>query len=205
MIIEVAGGRTDWRSAYKQLIGIVTPRPVALVSTISKEGCANLAPFSFFNLVSANPPVLVVCPSIKRGGEEKDTLRNIRETGEFVVASATEAIAERMNACSAELPHGQSEFAYSGLTPAPATRVRAALVRESPVNMECVLREIVTISREPGGGSVIFGEISVLHIEDGILDAAGGVDPRKLRTVGRMGGLTYCRTTDVFDLPRPKF
>lgn len=192
-----------WRDAYRLAIGFINPRPIALVSSISAAGRLNLAPFSFYNMVCANPPVVMFCPSIRRDGSEKDTLRNVRETREFAIATATESFVEAMNACSAELPPDKSEFDLSGLTPIPATRIKPPLVRESPVNIECVLREIMTISDQPGGGSVIFGNIVAMHIADWVLNSRGSVDPMKLKTVGRLGGLNYVPTRDVFSLPRP--
>lgn len=194
----------DWREVYKLCIGFINPRPIALVSTVSAGGEHNLAPFSFYNMVSANPPVVMFCPGTKRDGGRKDSLVNAEATGEFVVATVTESIAERMNTCSASLPHGESEFDLSGLTPAPATKVKPPLVAESPVNIECTLREIKVISDQPGGASLVFGDIVAIHCADWLLDADGSVDPRKICTVGRLGGLNYCNTRDVFDLPRPK-
>ncbi len=196
--------KAAWRDVYKLCIGFINPRPIALVSTVSPDGRHNLAPFSFYNMVSANPPVVMFCPGAKRDGGLKDSLVNAKATGEFVVATVTEPIAEQMNACSANLPHGQSEFDLSGLTPAPATMVKPPLVAESPVNIECRLREIMVISDQPGGSSLVFGDIVAIHCADWLLDAGGAVDPIKIRTVGRLGGLNYCNASDVFDLPRPR-
>ena len=193
----------DWRDVYKLCIGFINQRPISLVSTVSTSGEHNLAPFSFYNMVSANPPVVMFCPGAKRDGGLKDSLINARDTGEFVVATVTEPIAEQMNACSAALPHGQSEFDLSGLTPKPATKVKPPLVTESPVNIECTLREIKVISDQPGGSSLVFGDIVAIHIADWLLDSGGSLDPHKLQAVGRLGGLNYCNTQDVFDLPRP--
>ncbi len=203
MFLDVASGQTDWRDVYKLCIGFINPRPIALVSTIDAAGVANLAPFSFYNMVSGRPPVLMVCPSTRRDKTQKDTWRNIEESGEFVVAVVTESIAEPMVRCAADLPPGQSEFAFSGLTPQPARVVRAPLVRESPVNIECRLRQIVRFSTEPGAGCVIFGDIVALHVADWILGPDGAVDPHRLRTVGRLGGKWYCNVTEPYELDVP--
>jgi flavin reductase (DIM6/NTAB) family NADH-FMN oxidoreductase RutF len=199
--IDIASA--DWREVYKLCIGFINPRPIALVSSASAAGEPNLAPFSFYNMVCANPPVVMFCPGFKRDGGQKDTLLNVRETGEFVVATATESTAEGMNACSAGLARGQSEWTLSGLTPRPAAKVRPALVAESPVNIECTLRDIHVIAEGPGGSSVVFGEITAMHVADWALDGTGAVDPRRISTIGRLGGLSYCNTRDEFPLPRP--
>lgn len=192
-----------WRELYPLAISIVLPRPIAWVSSLSADGVRNLAPFSFYNMVSANPPVVMFCPSVKRDGSEKDSLRNVSATGEFVVATATEALAEKMNRCSAEVGPEVDEFEWAGLTPAPARFVRPALVAESPVNLECRLLEIKRFGDQPGAGCLVFGRIVAVHVDDAVLAQDGLVDPRKLKAVGRMGRLTYTRTTDTFDLPRP--
>jgi flavin reductase (DIM6/NTAB) family NADH-FMN oxidoreductase RutF len=192
------------RDLYRLAITFVVPRPIAFVSSISAEGRRNLAPFSFYNWVSANPPVLVVCPALKRDGAMKDTLANILETREFVVASVTEEIAERMNQCSAPYPRGVDEFVESGLTPRPATKVRAALVGESPVNLECRLRGHVSFGNHGGAGQAIFGDVLAIHVDDAILAADGHVDEQKLRAIGRLGRHGYTRTLDVFDLAPPR-
>ncbi len=200
--IDIASA--DWREVYKLCIGFINPRPIALVSSASADGRPNLAPFSFYNMVCANPPTVMFCPGLQRDGSEKDSLLNVRETGEFVVATATEATAEAMNACSASLPRGRSEWELCGLTPRPAAKVRPALVAESPVNIECRLRDIYVIGEGPGSSSVVFGEIVMLHVADWVLDAGGAVDPCKISTIGRLGGLSYCNTRDEFALPRPR-
>lgn len=204
MYIDVAEGDQDWREIYRLCIGFVNPRPIALVSTTSQQGLTNLAPFSFYNMVSAHPPIVMFCPGLTRDATKKDTLVNVKATGEFVIATVTEAIAEPMVRCAANLPHGRSEFEFSGLTPVTATRVRPPLVRESPVNMECTLRQVVSFGEQPGAGSAVFGDIVALHIADWILDEDGQVDARKLRTVGRLGGSGYCTVTEPYELHIPK-
>jgi len=194
----------DWRAAYKLLLGIVNPRPIALVSTISADGTPNLAPFSFYNLCSAHPPVLMVCPALDRSRRPKHTYENIAATREFVVATVTEHIAPQMVRSAAELPSGENEFAFAGLTSAPASLVRPGLVREAHANIECRLRQIVAMGDGPGAGQVVFGDIVAIHIDDQVLKPAGdAVDPDRLRTVGRLAEQYYCTVTETYEMDVP--
>ena len=185
---------------YKLLVGAVVPRPIAFVSTISPEGVPNLAPFSFFTVASANPPVLCFTASFRE--PRKDTLVNIRATKEFVVNIVSEEFAAKMNVTSAEYPYGVSEFEMSGLTVAPSDLVRPPRVKESHVNMECRLLQTIEVSNQPMGGTLILGEVVRFHVDDAMVEEFR-IDPEKLGAVGRMAGNTYCRTTDRFDLVRP--
>ena len=203
MLIYCDQSGVSWQDLYRLAISFVQPRPIAWVSSVSAGGVRNLAPFSFYNMVSANPPVVMFVPSIRRDGSEKDTLRNVSATGEFVIVTATEPLAEKMNRCSAEVGPEVDEFELAGLTPAPAKLVKPALVAESPVNLECRLLEIKRFGDQPGAGCLVFGQVCAVHVDDEVLADDGLVDPRKLKAVGRMGRLTYTRTTDQFDLPRP--
>jgi flavin reductase (DIM6/NTAB) family NADH-FMN oxidoreductase RutF len=203
MYIDLQTGRKPWRDVYRLCIGFINPRPIALVSTISPAGALNLAPFSFYNMVCGNPPVILFCPTVRRTGGAKDTLANIETTREFVIATVTADIAEPMNRCAAELPHGQSEFDFSGLTPRPATLVRPLLVAESPVNIECRLRQVMHFGDGPGSGNVVFGDILAIHIDEALLDTEGFVDPHKLSTVGRLGGSWYCNVTEPYEMKIP--
>ncbi len=194
----------SWRDVYRRLVEIVVPRPIALVSTVDREGRANLAPFSFFTVVSANPPCLAFSPQLSgRTGAAKDTLLNVEATGELVVAAVGEALAARVNACSAGLAHGVSEFEHSGLTSAPARRVRPGLVAESPVNMECELVEIRRYGDGPGAGNLVVARIVLIHVDPAVLDGEGRIRVEALRPVGRMGGSLWVRAVDTFALPRP--
>jgi flavin reductase (DIM6/NTAB) family NADH-FMN oxidoreductase RutF len=187
-------------NTYKLLIGAVVPRPIAFVSTVSPEGVANLAPFSFFTVASANPPVLCFTASFRE--PRKDTLVNIRATKEFVVNIVSEDFAAKMNVCSADFPYDVDEFAMSGLTAVPCDLVRPPRVKESRVNMECKLLQTIEVSNQPLGGTLILGEVIRFHVEDAIFEEFR-IDPDKLGAVGRMAGNTYARTTDRFDLIRP--
>jgi flavin reductase (DIM6/NTAB) family NADH-FMN oxidoreductase RutF len=186
---------------YKLLIGSVVPRPIAFVSTISPEGIRNLAPFSFFNAVCGNPPVVCFASGIRE--PPKDTLANVRATGEFVVNIVTEDIAEQMNLTSGEYPAGVDEFAISGLTPVPSDLVAPFCVLESPVNMECKLLQIVEVSTRPLGGSLVIGEVVRFHLDPALTNNFR-VDAEKLRAIGRMGGMEYTRTRSRFEMERPK-
>jgi len=197
-------GATDTRDVYKLMIGVIVPRPIAFVSTLSADGVPNLAPFSFFTGVSANPPVIAFSP-MRRGSEgvKKDTLNNIEATREFVVNIVSEEFADKMNQCSEEFSPEVDEFKVSGLTPVPSDLVKPARVKESHVNMECRLVQVVHVSSKPLGGSIVLGEVLRFHVDDAILDNFR-IDPDKLRAFGRMGGNSYARTTDRFELIRPK-
>lgn len=197
---EAAGAQ----NIYKLLIGSVVPRPIAFVSTVSIDGVPNLAPFSFFTVASANPPVVVFCPIVPAAGRTcKDTLRNVDETREFVVNIVSDDFAEKMNATSGDYPPEVDEFAISGLTPLPSDLVRPPRVAESRVHMECRLTQIVRVSDKPLGGSLVMGEVLRLHIADDIVEDFR-IDPDKLAAIGRMGGAAYARTTDRFSMERPR-
>ncbi len=204
MLIDIANTDKSSIDIYRLCISFVNPRPIGFVSSLSAEGVPNLAPFSFYNMVCGNPPVVIVCTGRNRHNLRKDTQVNIEATREFVVATVTAPMAEAMNQASAAYPPDVSEFEAAGFTPRPATIVKPALVAESPVNCECVLDRIVDYGAEnPGGTAVIFGRIVAIHVDDACLADDGQLDPAKLQTIGRMGRQTYCTTSDRFDLPRP--
>ncbi len=179
---------------YKVLIGSIVPRPIAFVSTVSVEGVRNVAPFSFFTVASADPPVVCFTPT-----GQKDTLVNIRATKQFVVNIVSEDFAEKMNTASGSYAPDVDEFVVSGLTAIESSVVVPPRVAESRVQMECELFQILEI----GSGALVLGEIVLLHVDDQIIDHFR-IDPDQLRAIGRMGGNTYARTTDRFDLARPK-
>ena len=201
MIIDVSS--TDVVKIYRTLVEVVTPRPIAWLTTIDAEGRINLAPFSFFNAFGANPPVVVFSPGLRRDGTKKDTLLNLEIVPEFVLNAAVEDLAEPMNATAKELPSGQSEAEYAGLALEPSTKVRPPRVAVSPVHMECRVRQIVPIGDGPIAANLVIGEVLLIHIDDSVLDPSGRVDPRKLRTIARLGGDYYCRSTDLFEMKRP--
>jgi flavin reductase (DIM6/NTAB) family NADH-FMN oxidoreductase RutF len=201
VLIDVASA--NYLDVYHLLVGVVTPRPIAWVTTIDPEGRVNLAPFSFFNAFGANPPVVVFSPTLRRDGSKKDTLRNLEATGEFVLNAAVESLAEKINLSSKELPYGQSEVELTGLTLIPSTKVKPPRLAETPVTMECKVLQIVSTGEGPIAGNLVIGEILVMHIADDVLDDKKRIDPRKLRTIARLGGDYYCRTSDLFEMKRP--
>ncbi len=192
---------------YKLLIGTIVPRPIALVSTMDAHGRTNLAPFSFFNGVGSNPMTLLFCPANRPDGSMKDTLRNALPadeggTGEFVVNIPSESIARQMACCAEELDASESEFDLCDLHEAASVRVRPPRVAEARVCFECqTLRVIRTNPGSPAGGNIVIGRVVHVHVDDAIINERFHTDPDALRPIGRMGGLTYCRTGDRFELP----
>lgn len=195
---------------YKLLIGGIVPRPIAWVSTISPDGRTNLAPFSFFCGVGSDPMTLLFCPANKPDGSMKDSLINASPldnggTGEFVVNVVPEKLAKAMALSAEPLPYGESELgmpevAALGLTASPSSRVRPPRVTQSPMSFEC--RTVQVIRTNPGvpaGGNIVIGHVVHVHAEDGLINERHHVDPTKLDAVGRMGGLSYCRTRDQFE------
>ncbi|MCC6951968.1 MAG: flavin reductase family protein [Phycisphaerales bacterium] len=190
---------------YKLLIGGITPRPIALVSTVSPAGVLNLAPFSFFAGVGSNPMTLLFCPANNDRGEEKDTLRNCKPrpeggTGEFVVCVVPHALAGRAALAAEPLSPEESEFDLTGLTPTPSAAVTPPRVAESPLAYECVTRQVIrTNPGAAGGGNIVIGRVVRVHVRDGAINERLHIDPSVLDTVGRMGGLTYCTTRERFE------
>ena len=201
MTIDVSSA--DVLAVYRALIGVVTPRPIAWVTTLDSQGRVNLAPFSFFNAFGARPPVVVFSPTLRRDGSKKDTLLNLESIPEFVLNAAVEELAQQVNASSTELPRGQSEVDYTGLNLRPSAKVRPPRIAESPVQLECLVRQVMSIGDGPIAANLVIGEVVFIHIEDSVLDSQGHVDPRKLRTIARLGGSYYCRSTDLFEMERP--
>ena len=201
MIIDVS--KADVVSVYQALVGVVTPRPIAWVTTVDELGRVNLAPFSFFNTFGANPPVVVFSPTNRRDGSKKDTLLNLQAVPEFVINSAVEDLAAPMNATSAELPRGQDEAEFAGVELLPSTMVRPPRVAASPVHLECRMLQYISIGEGAIAANLVIGQVVLIHIDDAVLDSNGRVNPRKLRTIARLGGDDFCRSTDLFQMKRP--
>jgi flavin reductase (DIM6/NTAB) family NADH-FMN oxidoreductase RutF len=195
--------KTAFLDVYQTLVAVVTPRPIAWVTTVDRDGRVNLAPFSFFNAFGGNPPVVVFSPTLRRDGSKKDTLLNVEATGEFVVNAAVAPLAKEVNASSKELPRGESEVDYAGLHTVPSVMVKPPRLAESPVNLECKLIQIVPTGSGPIAGNLVIGEVLMIHVADRVLDGSGKVDPRKLQTIARLGGDWYCHTSDLFTMHRP--
>ena len=188
---------------HKLMIGSIVPRPIAFVSTRSKDGKNNVAPFSYFNGVCSKPPTIMFAPA-RRGwdGEEKDTLINIRDTEEFVVNIVSESFAEKMVMCSTDFDSDVDEFGMSGLTPVTSQKVAPPRVGESKVSFECKLNQIVEIGDgTAGSGFVVIGSIVLFHIDDDVYDN-GRILLDKLQPLGRLAGNWYTRTTDTLKIIR---
>jgi len=187
------------------LCGGVAPRPIALASTINPEGVRNLSPFSFFNAFGSNPPMVAFAPNRRgRDGTVKHTYLNAVATGEFVIAAVSHAMLHPMNVASAEWPDGVDEFPKCGLTPVPARFVKAALVGESPFQMECRLKQVVELGNGPGSGLLLIGEVLAFHVREDCF-VEGILHPDALDLVGRNGGAFYTRASGaaVFEVPKP--
>jgi flavin reductase (DIM6/NTAB) family NADH-FMN oxidoreductase RutF len=205
--MELDPDQLELRDRYKLLIGCIVPRPIAFVSTISPTGQLNLAPFSFFNGVGSNPMTVLFCPVNQPDGTDKDTLRNCKPileggTGQFVVNAASELYAREVAACAESLPYGASEFELTGLASAPSVRVQPPRVALAPWAFECETIQIVrTNPGAPGGGNVVIGRVLHIHLADGLVDLRYHVDPTRIAAIGRLGGTSYVRTRERFDLP----
>jgi flavin reductase (DIM6/NTAB) family NADH-FMN oxidoreductase RutF len=188
---------------YALLIGIITPRPIAWVTTIDPENRVNLAPFSFFNIVSGNPPIIVFSPLLRRDRSKKDTLVNLEQVPEFVLNTATTELAELVNASSKEFPYGHNEAEQLGLELIPSVKVQPPRVKRSPTHLECRVRQIIPLGDGPLSGNLVLGEIIYVHMDETLLDASGKIDPRKLQTIARLGSDWFTGTNDLFELKRP--
>ena len=183
---------SSYQDCYKLMVGSIVPRPIALVSTVSPSGARNLAPFSYFTAVASRPPTLCFCPGRRHpGGERKDTLENIEATGEFVVNVVSASMADRMNTTATDYPSDIDEFEVSGFTPISSERVAPPRVRESPINLECKLHQVIHIG-EPaaGGGALVIGEIVLFHVADELYEN-GRINIEKLDPLGRLSGSDY--------------
>jgi flavin reductase (DIM6/NTAB) family NADH-FMN oxidoreductase RutF len=207
--INLKPGELPRREFYRVLISCVVPRPIAWVSTVDAAGAPNLAPYSFFNALCGSPPLLGFCPGLRSkdlrdamGSAVKDTLRNVRETGEFVVSVVAVPLAEAMNLTAGEYDSSIDEFALAKLTTRPSQCVKPPQVAESPVSFECKVQQIVDFGTETDGGSLVIGEIVCAHLSDDVL-RDGRLDPQLVDLVGRMGGSQYCLTRERFEMIRP--
>ncbi|GHA53427.1 flavin reductase family protein [Pontibacter akesuensis] len=191
---------------YGLLSGAVAPRPIAFASTVNAAGDVNLSPFSFFNMFSSNPPVLIFSPLSRiRDNSSKHTLENVLETREVVINIANYAIVEQMSLASTEYEQGINEFIKAGLTPEASVLVKPPRVQEAPVALECKVTDVIKLGPEGGAGNLVICEVLLLHIAESILDGTGKIDPYKLDAVARMGGDYYIRANgdSIFELPKP--
>lgn len=187
---------------YKFLIGSIIPRPIAVISTRNIDGSNNLAPFSFFTAVSASPMIIAFCPMIRSSDSEfKDTVKNILREKEFVVNFCTEENYPKVNLASTELPYGEDEFSFSGLTALDSQIVKAKRVKESPVHFECVFRDMLCYGKTPGSGSIITGEVKIVHVDESVM-RDGKIATDLLKAVGRGAGNDWFKTDSRFQLER---
>jgi flavin reductase (DIM6/NTAB) family NADH-FMN oxidoreductase RutF len=197
--LDLEGKHRD--RAYALLASLVTPRPIAWVTTISPEGSVNAAPFSFFNVLGANPPIVGFCPGDREDGTPKDTARNVRLTHEFVVNLVDESVAEAMNKTAATLPYGVDELTVAGLTTAPSSVVKPPRIAEAPASLECSEWGTLQI----GGNRLIIGLVKRVHVRDELFDPeTQRIRSERFKVIGRMASPHwYCRTQDRFEMIRP--
>lgn len=191
---------------HGHLLSAVGPRPIAFASTVNAEGVPNLAPFSFFNVFSANPPIAIFSPARRvRGNTTKHTLENAKSTGEVVINMVSYDMVQQMSLASTEYGDGINEFVKAGFTELASERVKPPRVAESPAQLECTVRDIVAMGEEGGAGNLIICEVQLLHISDEVLNEEGRIDPYKIDLVARMGGNWYARAQGeaLFEVAKP--
>ncbi|NEU08688.1 flavin reductase family protein [Flavihumibacter sp. R14] len=184
----------------------IAPRPICFASTIDKAGNVNLSPFSFFNLFGTNPPMCVFSPARRvRDNTTKHTLENVLEVGECVINIVSYGMVQQTSLASVEYPKGVNEFAKAGFTAIPSELVKPPRVAEAPVQLECLIRQVIPLGDQNGAGNLILAEVMIIHIQDSILDADGKIDQAKIDLVARLGGDWYCRVTkeNLFKVAKP--
>ncbi|HAD98575.1 MAG TPA: flavin reductase [Cryomorphaceae bacterium] len=196
----------DGKTAHAYLLGAVGPRPIAFASTIDDNGNPNLSPFSYFNVFSSNPPILIFSPARRvRNNTTKDTLHNAQSTREVVINVVNYNLVQQASLASTEYDTGVNEFVKAGLTPIPSETVKPFRVKESPVQFECTVNDIVELGDGGGAGNLIICEVQRIHIDEKVMDANGMIDQRKIDLVARMGGNWYCRAHGdaLFEVEKP--
>jgi len=195
----------ETRELHGHLLGAVGPRPIAFASTLNKNGVPNLSPYSFFNVFSANPPVMIFSPARRvRNNTTKHTLINCQDTKEVVINIVNYHIVQQMSLSSTEYPEGVNEFEKSGLTMLESDVVKPYRVKESPVQFECKVTDIIALGQEGGAGNLIISEVVKIHIADDIFDENGKIDQYEIDQVARMGGNWYSRANrGMFEVPKP--
>ena len=197
---------TSTANLHGHLLAAIAPRPIAFASTLDKNGRPNLSPFSFFNVFSANPPIAIFSPARRgRDNTTKHTFENAKVTKEVVINVVSHAMVEQMSLASTEYAEGVNEFEKSGFTPIPSDIVKPFRVQESPVQLECKIRDVVELGQEGGAGNLIICEIVMIHIDDSILNDAGKIDQHKIDLVGRLGANWYVRASGdaLFEIAKP--
>lgn len=206
MYLQINPQDIPFQKMHGYLQSAVSPRPIALASTIDREGCVNLSPFSFFNVFSSNPPILIFSPSRKgRDGTTKHTYENVKEVKEVVINVVSFSMVEQVSLASCEFPKGVNEFEKANLTPLPSIKVQPPRVAESPVSMECRVNQVIELGTKGGAGNLVICEVLMMHVKQEVLDGDGRIDPQKVDAVARMGQDYYCRASgdSVFIVPKP--
>ncbi len=191
---------------HHYLLGAVGPRPIAFASTIDANGVPNLSPFSFFNVFSANPPIMIFSPARSgRTGATKNTLDNVKEVKEVVINVVNHDIVQQMSLSSSPYDASIDEFLKAGLTPVPSDEIKPYRVKESPVQFECKVNQIVELGQNGGAGNLVICEVLKIHINKAVLDDNGMIDQHKIDLVSRMGGNWYCRANEnsMFEIQKP--
>ena len=205
-MIKIDPKSTTVPAVHKTLLGAIGPRPIAFASTVDAKGNPNLSPFSFFNAFGVNPTTLILSPSRKgRDNTTKHTYDNLKEVPEVVINAVNYNMVEQMSLSSTEYAKGVNEFVKAGFTPIPSERIKPARVKESPVQFECKVRDIIETGDQGGAGNLVICEILLIHVDEAVLDANGNIDPHKIDLVGRLGGDFYCRASGdaVFMVEKP--
>jgi flavin reductase (DIM6/NTAB) family NADH-FMN oxidoreductase RutF len=204
--MRIIPGELKTSELHAYLLGAVAPRPICFASTVNKEGIPNLSPFSFFNIFGSNPPTLIFSPSRRvRNNTIKHTLENIQDTGEVVINVVTYAMVQQTSLASCEYPEGVNEFEKAGFTPLPSEKIKPFRVMESPVQMECVVKQVIATGDGGGAGNLVICEPVLIHLNEAILNEHGQIDPHKIDLVARMGADYYCRASGnaVFEVAKP--
>ncbi len=198
--MEIDPKQLDPSQAYDLMISIIVPRPIAFISTISPEGLPNAAPFSFFNGISTDPPLVAIAIA-RRGKEKKETLRNIEAGGEFVVNIVDEKLAEGMNRAAGNYPPDTNKFEVAKLTPRPSVKIKPPRIGEAPVSLECRLVQVVPLPET--SDVLMIGRVVYIHLQDDLW-SNGSIDPTRLRAIGRLGQSNYCHIRETFTLGKPE-
>jgi len=205
-MIRIDPYQTPVQKVHQTLLGTVAPRPIAFASTVDKDGNPNLSPFSFYNAFGVNPTTLIFSPS-RRGRDNtiKNTYENLKEVPEVVINAVNYSLVQQASLASTEYPKGVNEFIKAGLTPVPSEKVKPFRVKESPVQFECKVRQIIETGDKGGAANLIVCEILLIHIDESILDESGNIDLNKIDLVGRMGGDYYVRASGeaLFTVEKP--
>lgn len=204
--MKIVPGEVKTALLHSYLLGSIAPRPICFASTMDENGNPNLSPFSFFNVFGSKPPICIFSPARRvRDNTIKHTLENVKATKEVVINVVNYAMVQQTSLASCEYPRGINEFEKSGFTPISSDMVKPFRVKESPVNIECRVNEVVETGQEGGAGNLIICEVLCVHINEKILDEDGKINPHKIDLVARMGGDFYCRASGnaVFEVPKP--